>query len=391
MIRPGRGPGRGKLRAIEINGSRAWQGDWVDANGKRHRRVLGASQRDAERALAKLIAERDADLAGTGRASGLDVPMSEIVETYLADLRTRARKATIHDAKTAMERIVRDTHMRTVRDCTKSRVLEYRERRVRGGISHKTANTEVATLSAALNLAVRLDVLASNPLQGLRSLPVTAQFRKRLPRALTEVEIARVLHAANVHDRTRSGFPRGPLLRTLIETGARWSEATATTWADLDFERLELRLRPETTKTKVGRTIPISPDLLDVLADLRATQAIRRGREPRQEDGIFLTPEGKRWPKNGARFRAWLAKLLDRAGVRRVDENGRVVHIHAMRHTFATRLARAGIPVQTAQVLTGHKSVAMLLGVYTHLASEDARAAIRALPRLPESGSLPSA
>lgn len=387
----GRGPGRGTLRSVEVRGQQVWQADWTGADGKRHRRFLGRNRRDAERALARIIDERDAELMGVARPSGLDMPLESVIAQYLADLRTRARRQTIHDANVAMTRIAREAALRSVRDVTKARIMEWRERRVRGGASHKTANTEVSTLSAAINLAVRLDQVATNPLQGLRALPVTAQHRRRLPRALNEAEIARLLHAAMVHDRTHAGLPRGPLLRTLIETGARWSEAVAVTWVDLDFDRGELRLRPETTKTKVERVIPIRGELLDVIAEMRAQQAIRAGHEPRPHDGIFLTPEGKRWPKNGARFRAWLAKILQRAGIERVDANGRVVHVHAMRHTFATRLARHGVPVQTAATLTGHRSISVLMGVYTHLASEDAKAAIRALPPLPTSGSLPSA
>lgn len=71
---------------------------------------------------------------------------------------------------------------------------------------------------------------------------------------------------------------------------------------------------------------------------------------------------------------------MRRSGIPYRDELGRVVHVHALRHTFASRLARANVPVAVAARLTGHKTVAMLLQVYTHVAAEDAHEAIRRLP-----------
>jgi integrase len=370
-------------------GLRVWQADWRGADGRRHRRVLGANRRDAERALAKLIAERDSELNGVARVSGLDLPIAEIVDHYLEHLRATARKQTAHDAEVALRRIVRDAPLRFVRDVSKARIMAWRGRRVHGGISHKTANTEVATLQAALNHAIKYDRIASNPLLGLETLPTTEPYRKRIARALTDAEAVKIVYAASVYDSTHSGLPRTPMLRTLIETGARWNEVRSATWGDLDFDVGQIRYRAVTTKTKHERIVPIMPSLLDLLADLRQQQTIRMGVEPRQEDAIFLTPEGKNWPRNGARFREWLAKILVRAGVRKVDVYGKVLHIHAMRHTFTTRMILGGVPIPIVAAMTGHRCYQTLWGTYVHLATADARKAMKALPPLPYDGNVP--
>lgn len=51
---------------------------------------------------------------------------------------------------------------------------------------------------------------------------------------------------------------------------------------------------------------------------------------------------------------------------------------HDLRHTFASRLAAAGVPTRTIQGLLGHSSPAMTAR-YAHLAPEDLRAAVQVL------------
>lgn len=70
------------------------------------------------------------------------------------------------------------------------------------------------------------------------------------------------------------------------------------------------------------------------------------------------------------------------------------IHIHALRHTWATRMARAGVPIQKTKYLGGWKTLAMLSRIYTHLEAEDAMEAMASvqLPEpsfVPESGNKP--
>lgn len=59
-----------------------------------------------------------------------------------------------------------------------------------------------------------------------------------------------------------------------------------------------------------------------------------------------------------------------------------MVNIHTLRHTFATRLARSGVPLAVAQQLTGHRSLAILIQVYTHVRDAESRKAIEGLPSI---------
>ena len=76
------------------------------------------------------------------------------------------------------------------------------------------------------------------------------------------------------------------------------------------------------------------------------------------------------------RARRVLRRVLDRAGIARIDALGRVVDIHALRHTAATSMARRGVPLVVAQRVLGHASPEMTAKVYTHLGLEDLRGAV---------------
>lgn len=55
---------------------------------------------------------------------------------------------------------------------------------------------------------------------------------------------------------------------------------------------------------------------------------------------------------------------------------------HQLRHTYACFLHKAGIPAKEAQYLTGHKSLSVLLNIYTHLDEQDKENATEKLNNL---------
>jgi len=70
------------------------------------------------------------------------------------------------------------------------------------------------------------------------------------------------------------------------------------------------------------------------------------------------------------------------AKVARRDGGGRVVDIHALRHTFGTMLAKAGVPLQVAQRAMRHSSPTLTANVYTHLGLLDVAGAVERLPHM---------
>jgi site-specific recombinase XerD len=48
-----------------------------------------------------------------------------------------------------------------------------------------------------------------------------------------------------------------------------------------------------------------------------------------------------------------------------------VVDFHALRHTFISNLARAGVHPRNAQALARHSTIDLTMNVYTHVAMDD--------------------
>ena len=138
----------------------------------------------------------------------------------------------------------------------------------------------------------------------------------------------------------RLGWERSLVYKTYLLTGLRKSELASLTTGqlDLDSQVPYATLNAKDEKNRQGSDIPIRADLAEDLQqwleakfeDARA-EALRRG-EPvlkklPADTPVFYVPSG-------------LLRILDRdlklAGIPKVDERGRTVDLHAMRHTFGT-------------------------------------------------------
>lgn len=104
------------------------------------------------------------------------------------------------------------------------------------------------------------------------------------------------------------------------------------------------------TKTKSSRTVPLTPLVLAML----------ERRKFLGHDFVFATRDGH---------------ILARHNVLRAmcQQNGHT--IHELRHTYITRAARAGINPRVLQSISGHRTLSVLLNVYTHVSEDDKESA----------------
>ncbi len=73
--------------------------------------------------------------------------------------------------------------------------------------------------------------------------------------------------------------------------------------------------------------------------------------------------------------------LVD-AGIKPVDDDGRVVDFHGQRTTFITGLARAGVVPAMAQQLARHSDIKLTMGTYTRLTMQEMATAVGTLPEI---------
>ena len=130
-------------------------------------------------------------------------------------------------------------------------------------------------------------------------------------------------------------------------TGCRFGEAAGLEWKDVDLGTGEATFR--STKNGQDRTIPLPAVLVQFLSDLR--------NQGRLAGHVFLNGAQKPYTQPPQPFRDTVTDLGLNEGRGKRD---RVV-FHTLRHTAATRLAKAGTSLPDLQKLCGWASPVMAL------------------------------
>lgn len=159
----------------------------------------------------------------------------------------------------------------------------------------------------------------------------------------------------------------------LINTGIRRGELFGLKWDKIDLQagtieisnnllrsRETHELYEDTPKTKTSnRIIRITPELVSFLKQYKAWRAEERLRlgEYYQEKG-FLLARDTGDPMNPDSLTNYCNKLSKRLGFH--------IHPHLFRHTQASILIAAGVPVTSVSKRLGHAQISTTMNVYAH-------------------------
>ncbi|MCA9469504.1 MAG: site-specific integrase [Nitrospira sp.] len=215
---------------------------------------------------------------------------------------------------------------------TPLRIERYRDKRMQdkgygnSTLKPATANRSLALLKVMFSLAVREGWMPRNPV----SLVKFAKENNARDRVLTAEEFARLQAYSAPH-------LQGVNL-CAYQTGMRLGEILGLTWDRVDFPQGVICLRPEDTKTKEARVVPMTPELTSLLKTLYKVRYLG-------EDHVFLV-KGK---SVGA------IKTAFNAACRRAQIQG--FRFHDFRHTAVTNMRRAGIDHLTIMRISGHKTM----------------------------------
>jgi integrase len=398
----GRGFGPGKLILQRRGaGKPAWIFDYKDEHGQRQRRMLSHDRRTAERLSNEIIAKRALALGGVSSTEGQDRTLEDLKRLYLENLVTRTVRSHARNAGQRIDRVLAGVPATRVRDLRVHHVLAHMQARLGPKTGPRSVNHEVANLKTMLTWAVSAGLIAANPIAELKLLPVREDQLRRNRRALADEEIERFLVAARDDDQVqqnrcdalrtitcgtkgftweardrRTRVPQYVLWLSFIESGARYGELTRVRWADLDTTNATLTFRGATTKNAKTRVIPLREHVVHELVALRQTHKLLLGRMPAGADPLFLNPEGESWTRSSRGLLRILSRVLDLARIEPKDADGRVVDVHSLRHTCASRLARAGVPITFTQKLLGHSTIELTSRFYTHTGLEEMRKAL---------------
>ncbi len=373
-----------------------WYVEYTDAAGKRR---FKAGYRDKE-ATKQLLARLERE-AAQGR-EGLVDPYAEANETPLAQhaadfdahLQARGvsekhRRQTVRRLRAALE----EMGAAWPKDMTTRKAERFLVRLVENGASAKTRNDYLAILLQFGTWGVREKRWRENPFAPIPRLNVEADADER--RALTLDELRRLCEAAKTRayreavelypapdaarklkaKRLAEGEERSVIYLTAGLSGLRLNELATLTWGDLDLEAGCVTVQARYAKSRRKTTTPLPAELVEALRAWRE-EAIARGRPVGEGDRVFRITS-----KLG---RHHFHLDAEAAGIPRVDDAGRVLVFHSLRHTYATLLSRAGVAPRVAQMLMRHADLKTTMRTYTHLELLDARRALEALPPVME-------
>lgn len=333
------------------------------------------TRKAAEDALAERLGARQ---AGKFIATNRLTLGEFLCDQWLPILRDR-NKATTRNSYERMVKgyiVPRIGGMR-VQDVTASHLTTfYAELRERGGtqmspqrrgepkpLSAKTVRNVHAVLSKAFNDAIDFGLLQANP--AARAKPPRQRAASTKVDAWTAEELRRFLDLV-AGDRLYACW------HLAAYTGMRRGELLGLRWEDLDVDRARLAVRQtivleyttpiiETPKSHEARVINLDEDTVGVLIKHREAQEAEAeawglgyaetGLVFTRENGELINPD---------RLSQIFDRLVRLSKIRRIK-------FHGLRHTHATLLLAAGVPVKVVSERLGHADPAFTMRVYQHV------------------------
>jgi integrase len=367
----------GLLVQVMPSGVKSWMLRGLWPNGRnRVRRLLapvGTVSADqvreqARQWIALLAANRDPqlELAEQRRQTGQRQALTfeHVADLYIAD-RLRGRRQGARGAKEIRAELVACWGERPLSAINRGDVIRLVEAvRARGQrtagarASGSHARTVLSHCHSLFNWAALRYDLPSSPCDRLKPRDLGLVFKPR-QRVLSDREIVALWGAT-----AQMGFPFGPFIQTLLLTGARRSEISNAHWSEVDLAAKVWIVPRERAKADAAHVIPLTPDLLALLASL-----------PRYHSGdfIFTTTYGRRPISGFSKATARLHRLM-RA------ELGEMLNfsLHDLRRTMRTRLSELRVPEHVAELCIDHSKHGIKRVYDLHHHSDEIRSAFEA-------------
>jgi len=223
--------------------------------------------------------------------------------------------------------------MRQLRGITHSDIREFRAERLASKTKAKkqrsvaAVNRELEKLRRLLNIAEREGWILRNPMRSGDPLISVADERKR-ERILTRQEELRLLAACE----NRYQKHLRPILICALDTGMRRGEIFGLKWSDVDLEERVLTIRAFNTKTMKERQVSLTTRLALELEKLWYASPKVRDRL------VFGFTNNVKKSFTSVRVKAGLPDI----------------RFHDLRHTAATRLVAAHLPLPEVGRVLGH-------------------------------------
>lgn len=237
------------------------------------------------------------------------------------------------------------------------------------GIGNRTIHLIHSILHNAFETAVKYRYIHENPAKGIK-LPPYAHTEMKF---LTPDEVNLFLQEA-------SNTPDYSLFFLAVTTGMRMGELFGLKWSDIDLQERYLQVKrqiqyvPRSGKKFTAlktlssrRTIELSDGAISAFSKELKKQKLQKeiaGSKWVDNDLVFPNTIGN--PRDASQTRSSLNSIIKKSGVKQI-------RFHDLRHTAASLLLNANVPLSKVSQLLGHSTMITTARVYYHFIRDKSR------------------
>ena len=333
------------------------------------RSVYGATQQEVRKKLAQAVTSLD----NGSYFEPSKMTLARWIEIWLQEYTGDKKYLTVKHYKAQCKtHIVPNLGAVKLAELTTPQVQAFYNRLQRDGMAPKSVRNIHGILTKCLSTAVSVEYIRDNP----ASRATLPRVEKKEIHPLTDEQVKEFL-------RVSAGDEYEILLKVILFTGLRESEAIGLTWDCIDFKAgtvkvcKQLQKRPladggftfaplKNDKTRTIRPAPFVLELLERRKREQTAQRLKAGElwagwqtaEERKSALVFTTATGSNLrPQTVYNHYKKLAVQIGASDSR----------VHDLRHTFAVLSLQNGDDVKTVQGNLGHATAAFTLDVYGHV------------------------
>ena len=257
----------------------------------------------------------------------------------------------------------------------------------RNGLSYSTVKKAYDAVNECFRTGVIQKTVLFNPALGV-AVPAKKTFGKTEIRYYNDEEVYKLCETATAtYSNGKRIYRLGDGIIVDLNTGLRMAELLALKWTEVDFERRRVVVSATRVIVKdrddnaEHKYTVIEQDSAKSATSIREVDmndacydALMRLKEITGEyDYVLSTKDGKPLSPR------YLDRMLRKIAVASEFPEDKIYGLHALRHTFASRLFAAGEDVKTVSELLGHSDITITYNTYIHLINEQKRKAVHSV------------